>query len=467
MPSDAANAWPLRRLLLAAYVGLLGAALLGVSLGIRVLVGRFLDRAEEQSALDVSMESWQRLGLPPAQLVGPGTRPSLIVLQQPGLAQLGLLVRDLGRPERQVRWRDARAGVTIEAGGRPAGPLHATPPPPPGVQWWGLPLGTPEGALGTLEMTLDRRHDRELLAALGRYLALCSVGVLLLAVWLCSRLSAYWLAPLQTLAQTLERLADGDLSARPPQPEGPMIPSEWTRLHQSADEMAGRLEASFSAQRRFIADASHELRTPLTAVAAMAEMLGSEDLPPEGHRKAQKTILRESQRMSRLVEDLLALSRAAEGRPLPQQECHLSATLGTLIEEFSELQPDRVVRLDSPDSAVLRAPVTLVSTILRNLIENALRYSDADVQVRVSDSPKEVAVSVQDSGCGIPSEELCSVFDRFYRCDHSRSRATGGSGLGLAIVKSLVERTGGQIELSSQLGEGTTARVFWSKDPAP
>lgn len=452
--------WPLRRLLLAAYVGLLGAALLLVSLGIRGLVGRFLDQAGEHAAWDACAESWYRLGLPATKYWSAPPHGAVLLAERISPAQVESLVRDLARPERIVRWRGVNSDQVVEFGGRPR--QNGRPaPPPPDVQWWSLALTTPSGPVGVLEMGLDRGPDRLLLQALARYLFVCSAVVLLLAVWVCFRLSTYWLAPLQGLNETLEALADGDLSARPPETAAAIVPVEWRRLRQSAARMAARLESSFTTQRRFISDASHELRTPLTAVTAMAEMLESDSLGPEARAKAQRTILNESERMRRLVEDLLALSRADEGRPLPEGTCLLRDTLEALKEEFAETHPQRALQFSCPPEAVVDAPTTMVHTVVRNLLENALRYSEGAVECRVSTAAETVTVVVEDTGCGIPEEELEKVFERFYRSDHSRSRATGGSGLGLAIVKMMVERTGGEISLASRLGQGTTVTVVW------
>lgn len=454
--------WPLRRLLLAAYVGLLGAALVGVSIGIRLLVGRFLDETRIHETQDTCKEAWERLGLPSAQPWVTTTQHGLFVLHGPNLDQLEYLVRDLARPERQVRWRDSRANVIISAGGRPM-PLHAGRRSSQ-VQWWDLAITSPQGLVGTLELGLDRRADRQLLSALGRYLIICSLTILVLAILVCSWLATYWLAPLKTLADTLEKLAQGDLSARPPKARGWLIPTEWGRLRQCADNMATRIEASFSAQRRFIADASHELRTPLTAVAAMAELLDSDELAPKDRARAATTISRESQRMTHLVEDLLTLSRAEEGRPLPSQKCPFLTILTSLSEEFHQTNPNRTIKLEGDPAIAIQAPTTMVRTILRNLMENALRYSDSDITCSVTACEQTISVLVEDLGLGIPPEDLTKVFDRFYRSDHSRCRATGGSGLGLAIVKSLVEKTGGRIELESQLGVGTSVTVTWTKE---
>lgn len=450
-----AKPWPLRRLLLAAYVGLLGAALLIVSLGIRGLVGRYLDGAMERAAREATAESWGRLGLPATEFwrVPKG---GAVAADHLSKGQVELLVRDLARPERVVRWRPRGSTFEVQAGGRRGAP------PPAGVQWWSLTLATPNGPpLGVLEMGMDRRADYALLDALGRYLFFCSGAVLALAVLICSGLSSYWLAPLKDLDRTFEALANGDLTARPTEPNGVVVPQEWRRLGQSAGRMASRLEDAFIAQRRFISDASHELRTPLTAVAAMAELLDNDKLPPESRRKAQTTILNESHRMARLVEDLLALSRSDEGRPLPQGSCMLGETISSVVEELAESQPGREIAVSCPPQAQVGAPSTLVRTVVRNLLENALRYSDDTVVCRVSAEPDRVELTVEDTGCGIPEDDLPKVFDRFYRADHSRSRATGGSGLGLAIVKLMVERTNGQITLSSRLGEGTCVKVEW------
>ena len=430
-----------------------------VSLGIRGLVERFLDQAQARAAWEACSESWRRLGLPTEFW---GASPYGAVLSSPQLsaAQVEALVRDLARPERIVRWRSAGSARVVEFGGRPR--VDGKPaPPPPDVQWWKLVLSTNEGPVGVLEMGLDRRGDHLLLGALARYLFLCSAVVLMAAIWVCSRLASHWLAPLQDLNDTLEALAGGDLSARPPESTAAVVPIEWRRLGQSADRMAARLERSFTAQRRFISDASHELRTPLTAVTAMAEMLESETLSPEARAKAQRTIVKEGERMSRLVEDLLALSRADEGRPFPEGTCALPQTLEVLQEEFAETQPGRVLDMTYPADVRVDAPTTLVHTVIRNLLENALRYSEGPVTCKVSTEKGKIEVKVEDTGCGIPEDELDRVFERFYRSDHSRSRATGGSGLGLAIVKMMVEKTGGQVKLESRLGHGTTVTVVW------
>lgn len=460
MTENLPRPWPLRRLLLAAYLGLLGIALLILSLGIRSLVERYLDGALERSARETAAEAWDRLNLPATEYWSLQSRGGVLITQGLSRHNLNQLVRDLARPERIVRWRQAGSPVTIQAGGRPK-KGQPTPPPPPDVHWWALTLTTPNGPLGVLEMGLDRRADRRLLEALGHYLFFGSLSVLMMAVVVSWRLSKTWLAPLQQLDETLSALADGDLSARPPQAEGLVVPAEWRTLRESAERMASRLEKSFNAQRRFISDASHELRTPLTAVGAMAELLESEELPEASRRKALTTISQETHRMSRLVEDLLALSRAEEGRPLPDGTCHLVETLRLIRDELYETYPGRTIEISGPEEATVQAPETLIRTILRNLMENALRYSDELVICRVEQSPTEIRLSVIDRGCGIPPSEQEKVFERFFRSDCSRSRATGGSGLGLAIVKTMVARTAGQVSLQSQLGEGTSVTVVW------
>ncbi len=458
--TTAPRPWPLRRLLLAAYLGLLGAALFVLSLGIRGLVERYLDQALERTARETAAEAWGRLGLPETEFWSLQTRGGVVVAQSLTNRHLDQLVTDLARPERIVRWRTVGSPVIVQAGGRPRKGVGVAPPPPD-VHWWALTLATPNGPLGVLEMGLDRRADRHLLEALGHYLFLCSMAVLLLAILVSWRLSRTLLAPLNELDKTLEALAGGDLTARPPKTEGTVVPIEWRRLRHSAEMMAMRLESSFNAQRRFISDASHELRTPLTAVAAMAELLEAEEIPEASRRKALVTISKETHRMSRLVEDLLALSRADEGRPLPNGSCHLMETLVSLRDELMESHPGRNVEIQGSPEATVGAPETFVRTVLRNLMENALRYSDKSVTCRVEMSSEEVRVLVTDEGCGIAPEEREKVFERFFRSDCSRSRGTGGSGLGLAIVKTMVAQTGGQVWLESQLGEGTTVTVVW------
>jgi two-component system, OmpR family, phosphate regulon sensor histidine kinase PhoR len=225
-------------------------------------------------------------------------------------------------------------------------------------------------------------------------------------------------------------------------------------------------------RRDFVANASHELKTPLTAIRGFSETLLDDKLPPELRRKFAETVKTNADRLQRIVDDLLDLSRIESGGYRVQPEIVSVAELAAdaLAPCRAALDEKRVdFRVETPPEAeYLFADPAAVRQVLTNLISNAIRYVPAEggcivVESRLVD-PSWVEVSVLDNGSGIPSVHLPRIFERFYRADAARSREEGGTGLGLAIVKHLIEAHGGSAEAESQLGAGTTIRLRF---PAP
>jgi len=210
-------------------------------------------------------------------------------------------------------------------------------------------------------------------------------------------------------------------------------------------------------RRDFVANVSHELKTPLTAIAGYAETLVA-----ESPSTFVDTILANAQRMQRLVDDLLDLSRIESGgwrpRPLP---VNVEEAAREAWEPFAHRGAAQRMTLEtdvSPSARTIEVDVDALRQILTNLFDNALRYTPPNGRVRVAGKliGDELVLTVSDTGSGIPSEHLPRIFERFYRVDPSRSRQEGGTGLGLAIVKHLVEAHGGRVEAESELGRGTT-----------
>jgi two-component system, OmpR family, sensor kinase len=233
--------------------------------------------------------------------------------------------------------------------------------------------------------------------------------------------------------------------------------------------MVGRLEAAFATQRRFIADASHELRSPLAALGGGVEMLalGADRADPAARARLLRLMGSEIGRMSRLVDDLLTLTRF-DANPLGalhRAPVDLTALAAEVVEETRLLAPDRDVRLDSPpESAVTVAGDTdRLRQALLNLCANARAYTHADgaITVGVRLAGCDAVLTVADTGEGIPPEDLPRVWDRFYRADAARARhaGQGGLGLGLAIVHAIVEAHGGTTAITSTSGEGTTVTL--------
>ena len=220
-------------------------------------------------------------------------------------------------------------------------------------------------------------------------------------------------------------------------------------------------------RREFSANVSHELKTPLHAISGYAELMKSGLVPSADVPAFSEKIYGEAQRMVRLVEDTLRLSRLDEGAAdLQWTEVSLTDTILSTIQELSgtaELQ--KVSLRFSGDSVRLRAIPQLVSAIVFNLADNAVKYSHPGgaVELRVQDNPDAVILTVADTGIGIPPEHQDRIFERFYRVDKSHSKAVGGTGLGLSIVKHAVLILNASIVLDSAPDMGTTVTVRFQK----
>lgn len=225
-------------------------------------------------------------------------------------------------------------------------------------------------------------------------------------------------------------------------------------------------------RRDFVANVSHELRTPLTIVGGFAETLQDPDVPPEKRAEFAQTIVSSTQRMQRIVDELLDLSRIESGhwRPNPQN-VRVAEAAREIFSRVAATAKSKGVTLDTSidaDSDTLYADRTALEQILFNLVENALRYTAAGGRITIQTARTERGISlvVKDTGSGISAEHLPRIFERFYRADSGRSRESGGTGLGLAIVRHLVEAHGGSVSAESTLGEGTTVRVFFPQSVA-
>jgi signal transduction histidine kinase len=220
-------------------------------------------------------------------------------------------------------------------------------------------------------------------------------------------------------------------------------------------------------RRDFVANVSHELRTPLTIIGGFAETLQDQDIPLEKRSEFARTIYTNTQRMQRIVDELLDLSRIESGHWKPRPE---TVKIGDIAAEIfgrvSAAAKKKEILLETkidPAASVLHADRTALEQILLNLVENALRYTPEGGRITIETAPARngIALTVSDSGAGIPPEHLPRIFERFYRADAGRSREAGGTGLGLAIVKHLAEAHGGSVSAESVVGSGTTVRIFF------
>lgn len=220
-------------------------------------------------------------------------------------------------------------------------------------------------------------------------------------------------------------------------------------------------------RRDFVANVSHELRTPLTIIGGFAETLQDPEIPAARRAEFAKTIFSNTQRMQRIVDELLDLSRIETGHWRPRPESIRIADVA--VEVFGRnaaAARSKSVTLETsidPAAQTIVADRTALEQILINLVENALRHTGEGGRIAIETLPEADGVSliVSDTGSGIPPEHLPRIFERFYRADSGRSREAGGTGLGLAIVRHLVEAHGGMVRAESVVGAGTTIRIFF------
>jgi two-component system phosphate regulon sensor histidine kinase PhoR len=215
----------------------------------------------------------------------------------------------------------------------------------------------------------------------------------------------------------------------------------------------------------FVANASHELRTPLASIIGYAETLVEEQGGGDAAMRSKflKTILRESKRLKGLVDDLMSLSRIeAEKHEQPAAQVDLGPLVDRAARDAAGSERLGRLELNVADELIMRGDEQQLEQLVRNLVDNALKYGAEDEHVSVTLSKGQGAsarLTVADRGEGIPAEHLPHLTRRFYRTDPGRSRASGGTGLGLAIVKHIVERHRGRLDIASRQGDGTTVTV--------
>jgi signal transduction histidine kinase len=231
-----------------------------------------------------------------------------------------------------------------------------------------------------------------------------------------------------------------------------------------AGRAIGPAQEAWNRQRAFIANASHELRTPLTLLRASAEV-ALRGLPPteRDQRELLDDIVQESDHMTRLVDDLLLLSRLDAGRlELNCERLAVDEVLCEVVREVDRLAQERGISLKCrPGGGVVTADRTRLRQVLLVLLDNALRHTTAgggSIELRSEMGGRTVAIAVQDTGSGIAPEHLSQLFTRFYRVDSARS-GDGGAGLGLSIAQALIEAQGGRISVESAVGQGSTFTI--------
>ena len=273
----------------------------------------------------------------------------------------------------------------------------------------------------------------------------------------------------------LQRALDSAFRGSPAEPAEAVFDQSIVSLTARPLAMGGVVIAIFdltrirkleSVRRDFVANVSHELRTPLTVISGFSETLADDDISAEMRKQFANTIHAHTERMQRIVDDLLDLSRLESGRwEAAMSDVDTAKVTEEIAATFRDAATVKGLTLDvllDPAASHFRADRTAVRQVLSNLADNAVRYTEqGSVTIFSRSAPDGVWIGVTDTGPGISQEHLPRIFERFYRVDAARGRHNGGTGLGLAIVKHLVDAHGGHLDASSETGKGTTISAWF------
>jgi signal transduction histidine kinase len=295
---------------------------------------------------------------------------------------------------------------------------------------------------------------------------LISIGwlAILLALLIGLLVAESALQPLAVMTETARAIAAGRGFHR--RIEVPNRGDELSQLATTFNEMLASLAEAYDAQQRFVADASHELRAPLTVIRGNLHLLAAEQAPglsPEEKREVLADTQAEAERMSRLIDDLLALARADAGATIAQEQVELDRLLVETLRPYQRRSQGGPValRLTHIEPVTIIGDPERLKQLVVIFLDNAFRYTPAgEVRVSLQADGVWAKLTVADTGIGIPAADLPHIFERFYRADKARSRTSGGTGLGLSIARWIVDRHGGTINVRSQVGQGTVFEIL-------
>jgi heavy metal sensor kinase len=275
------------------------------------------------------------------------------------------------------------------------------------------------------------------------------------------------LKPLDEIATTAERITSRNLNERMPEIH---TGDELEKLATALNRMMARLEESFHHIHRFSADASHEIRTPLAIIRGELENALNTPALTASLRDTLSSSLEEVERLARIVEQLLEMTRLEAGETLVDlTRVDVAELVRSTVDQMRLLAVEKQVelRFEGAQALPVKCDPLRLKQIVVNLVDNAIKYTPSGGSVLVSSFPinEKAVLEVTDTGVGIPAQALPRVFDRFYRVDGGRSRQTGGTGLGLAIVKSISTAFGGVVTVNSTEGSGAVFRVELPLEP--
>ncbi len=322
-------------------------------------------------------------------------------------------------------------------------------------------LADPETSLGAViyisqvQEIYESLHDIQL--RILTWLIVVAALVILMSVFLIRTITR----PVGELREGIAKMSAGDFSAR----VNVRGRNEFAELAAAFNSMSERLALLDKTRNQFVSNASHELKTPLSTMKILIETILYQDpLDPGMTKEFLNDVNKEIDRLSRIVSDLLTLVNIdSGGMRLNTADLDLNDLLLEQIKRLAPLARENGIELDCSgrEAVEVNGDAVKLQQVIYNVIDNAIKYTPrgGEVHASISRAGKKAIVRVADTGIGIPADDLPHIFDRFYRVDKARSRATGGTGLGLSIVKQIVLLHGGTITASSEEGKGTTFTI--------
>ena len=451
-------------------MGLVAATLVLVACGLAVsgvavtsILRHSLISRIDQNLLDAS-RSWaqapRRQSPPPYEGPDPGRPPSKFYVRGVGTD---------GTPFTAINDRNSEPALPPD---NDVGPNPVTLPSVNGsdIQWRAVSVRGPHGLITVAVDLSDLQHTVSSLVWLQIGIGVAVLVVVGIAGFAVVQRS---LRPLSEVEQTAAAIASGQLDRRVPERDprtevgrlSLALNGMLTQIQQalaSSESSAETARGSEERMRRFITDASHELRTPLTTIRGFAELYRQGAARDVGMLLSR--IENEAGRMGLLVDDLLLLARLDVQRPLEHNRVDLLALASDAVHDAQAMDPKRTITLqvfDGPGTPEVLGDEPRIRQVLSNLVANAIQHTPAtaDVTLRVGTEGNNAVIEVADKGPGMSQQDASRVFERFYRTDSSRARASGGTGLGLSIVDSLVRAHGGVVGVTTAPGEGCCFRV--------
>lgn len=379
-----------------------------------------------------------------------------------------------------VRVQDAEGRTIFESPGMSKVPSDRFPPPVGSGQKIGRGLrfqrndsthyllnaawaeGFSDSHFRLVQVALDVSDEQELMAKYRLKMGIALLAGLCLAGGLGVVVARKGLQPLNKMAATVAQITATDLQQRV---RSGTWPKELYQLTVALDAMLGRLEESFGRLSEFSANLAHELRTPINNLRGEAEIALSRSRSADEYRNVVESSIEEYDRLSRMISDILFLARPELG--VQKQPLHARSEIETLVEYFRNVAEERQMTVAIEGHGAVFADPRLFQRAVGNIISNALHYTPDEGSIAIIIIPQSddsLTIAVQDSGTGIPADELPRVFDRFYRSASARQRYNQGCGLGLAIVRSIMVLHGGKVTLSSEPGQGTRATLWFPRE---